>query len=77
MVPALFDPAEIAGQRLRDVRIYYSRRTGCVSACKFGSDSDLMQLGADVALFSSEESASCIVPLAAPALCLPVSPLTR
>ena len=30
MVPALFDPAEVAGRRLRDVRIYYSRRTGPV-----------------------------------------------
>lgn len=30
MVPALFDPAEVAGRRLRDVRIYYSRRSGPV-----------------------------------------------
>jgi phosphatidylserine/phosphatidylglycerophosphate/cardiolipin synthase-like enzyme len=30
MVPALFDPAEVAGRRLSDVRIYYSRRTGPV-----------------------------------------------
>ncbi len=30
MVPALFDPAEVAGRRLGDVRIYYSRRTGPV-----------------------------------------------
>ncbi|ESY74492.1 hypothetical protein X740_31820 [Mesorhizobium sp. LNHC221B00] len=30
MVPALFDPAEIAGRRLSGVRIYYSRRTGPV-----------------------------------------------
>lgn len=30
MVPALFDPAEVAGLRLADVRIYYSRRTGPV-----------------------------------------------
>ncbi|MCT9000448.1 phospholipase D-like domain-containing protein [Chelativorans intermedius] len=30
MVPALFDPAEIAGRRLSDVRIYYSRRSGPV-----------------------------------------------
>ncbi|SFP09956.1 Phosphatidylserine/phosphatidylglycerophosphate/cardiolipin synthase [Cohaesibacter marisflavi] len=30
MVPALFDPAEIAGRRLDDVRIYYSRRSGPV-----------------------------------------------
>lgn len=28
MVPALFNPAEIAGRRLNDVRIYYSRRSG-------------------------------------------------
>ena len=30
MVPALFDPAEVAGRRLNDVRIYYSRRSGPV-----------------------------------------------
>jgi hypothetical protein len=30
MVPALFDPAEVAGRRLSDVRIYYSRRSGPV-----------------------------------------------
>jgi len=30
MVPALFDPAEIAGRRLADVRVYYSRRSGPV-----------------------------------------------
>ncbi len=30
MVPALFDPAEVAGRRLGDVRIYYSRRSGPV-----------------------------------------------
>lgn len=28
MVPALFDPAEVAGRRLSDVRVYYSRRSG-------------------------------------------------
>jgi hypothetical protein len=28
MVPGLFDPAEIAGRRLSDVRVYYSRRSG-------------------------------------------------
>ncbi len=28
MVPAVFDPAEAAGQRLDDVRCYYSRHTG-------------------------------------------------
>jgi hypothetical protein len=28
MVPGLFNPAEIAGRRLDDVRIYYSRQTG-------------------------------------------------
>jgi hypothetical protein len=28
MVPALFNPAEIAGRRLDDVRVYYSRQTG-------------------------------------------------
>lgn len=28
MVPALFNPAEIAGRRLHDVRVYYSRYTG-------------------------------------------------
>lgn len=28
MVPALFNPAEIAGRRLNDVRVYYSRHTG-------------------------------------------------
>lgn len=30
MVPALFDPAEVAGRRLSDVRVYYSRRSGPV-----------------------------------------------
>ncbi|SEP49506.1 PLD-like domain-containing protein [Methylobacterium sp. ap11] len=30
MVPALFDPAEVAGRRISDVRIYYSRRSGPV-----------------------------------------------
>lgn len=30
MVPALFDPAEVAGQRLDEVSIYYSRRGGPV-----------------------------------------------
>ncbi|WP_245485497.1 phospholipase D-like domain-containing protein [Rhizobium leguminosarum] len=30
MVPALFDPAEVAGQRLGEVSIYYSRRGGPV-----------------------------------------------
>lgn len=30
MVPALLDPAEVAGRRLSDVRIYYSRRSGPV-----------------------------------------------
>ena len=30
MVPALFDPAEVAGRRLGDVRIFYSRRSGPV-----------------------------------------------
>lgn len=30
MVPALFDPAEVAGQRLNEVSIYYSRRGGPV-----------------------------------------------
>nr|WP_236777777.1 phospholipase D-like domain-containing protein [Agrobacterium tumefaciens] len=30
MVPALFDPAEVAGQRLDEVMIYYSRRGGPV-----------------------------------------------
>ncbi len=30
MVPALFDPAEVAGRRLSDVRIYYSCRSGPV-----------------------------------------------
>ena len=28
MVPGLFNPAEIAGRRLADVRVYYSRRSG-------------------------------------------------
>jgi hypothetical protein len=28
MVPALFNPAEIAGRRLKDVRVYYSRLSG-------------------------------------------------
>lgn len=28
MVPGLFNPAEIAGRRLDDVRVYYSRRSG-------------------------------------------------
>lgn len=28
MVPGLFNPAEIAGRRLSDVRVYYSRRSG-------------------------------------------------
>ena len=28
MVPAIFNPAEIAGRRLDDVRVYYSRQTG-------------------------------------------------
>jgi hypothetical protein len=28
MVPALFNPAEIAGRRIDDVRVYYSRHTG-------------------------------------------------
>ncbi len=28
MVPGLFNPAEIAGRRLGDVRVYYSRRSG-------------------------------------------------
>jgi hypothetical protein len=28
MVPGLFNPAEIAGRRLDDVRVYYSRQTG-------------------------------------------------
>jgi hypothetical protein len=28
MVPALFNPAEIAGRRLNDVRVYYSRHSG-------------------------------------------------
>lgn len=28
MVPGLFNPAEIAGRRLEDVRVYYSRRSG-------------------------------------------------
>jgi hypothetical protein len=28
MVPALFNPAEIAGRRLGDVRVYYSRQSG-------------------------------------------------
>jgi hypothetical protein len=28
MVPALFNPAEIAGRRLSDVRVYYSRQSG-------------------------------------------------
>lgn len=28
MVPALFNPAEVAGRRLGDVRVYYSRQTG-------------------------------------------------
>ena len=28
MVPGLFNPAEVAGRRLEDVRIYYSRETG-------------------------------------------------
>jgi phosphatidylserine/phosphatidylglycerophosphate/cardiolipin synthase-like enzyme len=30
MVPALFNPAEIAGRRLSDVRVYYSRHGGPV-----------------------------------------------
>jgi ferredoxin len=30
MVPGLFNPAEIAGRRLSDVRVYYSRRSGPV-----------------------------------------------
>jgi len=30
MVPGLFNPAEIAGRRLDDVRVYYSRRSGPV-----------------------------------------------
>jgi hypothetical protein len=30
MVQALFDPAEVAGRRLKDVRVYYSRRSGPV-----------------------------------------------
>lgn len=30
MVPGLFDPAEVAGRRLGDVRVYYSRRSGPV-----------------------------------------------
>lgn len=30
MVPGLFNPAEIAGRRLNDVRVYYSRRSGPV-----------------------------------------------
>ncbi|MER9756587.1 MarR family transcriptional regulator [Mesorhizobium sp. M0166] len=30
MVQALFDPAEVAGGRLKDVRVYYSRRSGPV-----------------------------------------------
>jgi hypothetical protein len=30
MVPGLFDPAEVAGRRLKDVRVYYSRRSGPV-----------------------------------------------
>jgi hypothetical protein len=30
MVPALFNPAEIAGRRLNDVRVYYSRQSGGV-----------------------------------------------
>jgi phosphatidylserine/phosphatidylglycerophosphate/cardiolipin synthase-like enzyme len=28
MVPGLFNPAEVAGHRLEDVRVYYSRETG-------------------------------------------------
>lgn len=28
MVPGLFNPAEVAGRRLEDVRVYYSRETG-------------------------------------------------
>jgi phosphatidylserine/phosphatidylglycerophosphate/cardiolipin synthase-like enzyme len=28
MVPGLFNPAEIAGRRLGDVRVYYSRQSG-------------------------------------------------
>jgi len=28
MVPALFNPAEIAGRRIQDVRVYFSRYTG-------------------------------------------------
>lgn len=28
MVPGLFNPAEIAGRRLDDVRVYYSRLSG-------------------------------------------------
>jgi hypothetical protein len=30
MVPALFNPAEVAGKRLNDVRIYYSRHAGAI-----------------------------------------------
>lgn len=30
MVPGLFNPAEIAGRRLNDVRVYYSRQAGPV-----------------------------------------------
>lgn len=30
MVPGLFNPAEVAGRRLDDVRVYYSRRSGPV-----------------------------------------------
>ncbi|MCK1317357.1 hypothetical protein [Bradyrhizobium sp. 23] len=30
MVPGLFNPAEVAGRRLSDVRVYYSRRSGPV-----------------------------------------------
>jgi phosphatidylserine/phosphatidylglycerophosphate/cardiolipin synthase-like enzyme len=28
MVPALFNPAEVAGRRIEDVRVYFSRYTG-------------------------------------------------
>ena len=28
MVPALFNPAEVAGRRINDVRVYFSRYTG-------------------------------------------------